>query len=335
MPDSIIDRSGAEALIPEDYFAEIQQGVTAQSIVLAAGRRLPNMQRNQKRFPVLDVLPIAYFNNANSSPNDISYKKTSRAAWEDKFIDAEELSVIVPVPENVLDDSEFDIWGEIRPLIVEAFGNKIDGAVFFGQSAPNAWPENITAGAIAAGNAVELNSITVDGRTDLYNDLLAEDGVLSLLEADGYMANGHVTDPSFRGKLRGLRDDDGQPLFKRSLNTNQDMQASTNYELDGAPMFFMSNGAFDPTVARLVSGDWRQLVYSIRKDITTKVLTEAVIQDPDTKDIVYNLAQQDMIALRVVMRLGWQIPNPVNRLNPDSETRYPFSVLVPEGSLPT
>ena len=47
----------------------------------------------------------------------------------------------------------------------------------------------------------------------------------------------------------------------------------------------------------------QQLVYSIRQDITVKILDQGVIQDPETKDIVYNLAQQDMIALRVVMRL--------------------------------
>src|SRR5690625_5681388 len=80
------------------------------------------------------------------------------------------------------------------------------------------------------------------------------------------------------------------------------MQATTNYELDGAPIDFMANGAWDNDKAELITGDFRQLVYAIRKDVTTKLLTEAVLQDPETGDIVYNLAQQDMVALRVVMR---------------------------------
>ena len=42
-----------------------------------------------------------------------------------------------------------------------------------------------------------------------------------------------------------------------------------------------------------------------------KAADQGVIQDPSTKAIVYNLAQQDMVALRVVMRMGWSaLPTP-------------------------
>jgi len=44
-------------------------------------------------------------------------------------------------------------------------------------------------------------------------------------------------------------------------------------------------------------------------------------------NIIYNLAQQDMVALRAVMRLGFALPNPINRMNPTAATRYPFAVL--------
>lgn len=320
----IIDRSGAEALMPDDAVREILTGVVEKSTVLEYGRRLPDMASAQRRLPISDALPMAYFNNAGEDPNDISYKRLSRASWKNKFIDAEELSVIIPIPENVLEDADYDIWEQIRPQILEAIGAAIDGAVIFGHNAPNVWPTNIVDAAIAAGN------VTVEGTgTDLYDDLLAEDGVISHVEVDGYMPTAHISYPGFRGKLRGLRDLQGNPLFKRSLNTRQDIQATTNYELDGAPIDFMANGAWDNDKAELITGDFRQLVYAIRKDVTTKLLTEAVLQDPETGDIVYNLAQQDMVALRVVMRLGWNVPNPPNRLAPDENTRYPFAVLAP------
>ena len=76
----------------------------------------------------------------------------------------------------------------------------------------------------------------------------------------------------------------------------------------------------------MIAGDFTKAVYAIRQDVTYKVLTEAVISDADG-NIVFNLAQQDMVALRVVMRLGVQIANPVTRRA--GTNGYPFAVLTP------
>lgn len=112
------------------------------------------------------------------------------------------------------------------------------------------------------------------------------------------------------------------------------MQGPTQYALDGAPMYFPMNGAFDTSVAQLIVGDWSQAVYSVRQDITVKILDQGVIQDPSTKEIVYNLAQQDMIALRVVFRMGWALPNPATRLDED-RLYVPFAYLEPATAVTT
>lgn len=106
------------------------------------------------------------------------------------------------------------------------------------------------------------------------------------VEESGYDVNGILGGVGLKGKFRMMTDEIGQPL-----NTT---------EIGSINRYFMDNGVWDKTKSTLVLGDFNQAVYSIRQDITYKVLTEAVIQDPADGSILYNLAQDDMVALRVV-----------------------------------
>lgn len=306
----IIDRTGAASLIPEENAREIIQGVVTQSAVLQRGRKLPNMSSKTYKMPVLDMLPIAYFVNG-----DTGAKKTTKQAWDKKFITAEEIAVIVPIPEAVLDDSDYDIWGEVKPRVIEAFGKVIDGAVLFDLDKPSTWRDGVVTTATKAGSVVTL--ATGD---DLYDKIMAEEGIIAKIEGSGYFVNGHMADISMRAKLRGLKDTTGNPIFK------SDMQNGTTYSLDGSPMNFPNNGAFDKSKALMISGDFSQLVYAIRQDITFKLFTEGVVQNTDGS-IAYNLMQNDMVALRAVMRLGWEIPNPINSMKTDKTKRCPFAIL--------
>ena len=309
--NNMIDRTGAEALISEQVSKEIIQGAVENSTILRMGRKLPNMTSNKTRMPVLDLLPLAYWVDGDSG-----FKQTSEMAWKNKYINAEELAVIIPIPEAVLDDADYDIWGEVKPRAVEAIGKKIDGAVLFGTDKPTSWRSDIVSSATSAGNVVTFKS-----GDSLYDKIMSEDGVIAKVEESGFFVSGHMADITMRAKLRGLKDSTGDPIFK------QNMQGATNYALDGSPIDFPRNGAFDKTKALLISGDYSQLVYSVRQDVTYKILTEATIIDPSTKAVVYALAQQDMVALRIVMRLGWEVPNPINSLKPTEAQRFPFAVL--------
>lgn len=311
-----ITRSNAEALIPVQESHDIIQGVVEQSTVLQRGRRLANMTAAQYRMPVLDLLPVAYFVNGEGGS---AKKKLTTMAWDKKVIYAEEIAVIVPISEAVLDDADYDIWGEVRPRLIEAFGQKIDGAILFGQDKPQTWRDDVVTTATSAGAVVTLGS-------DLYDSILGEGGVIAKVEESSYFVNGHMADITMRAKLRGLKDTTGQPVFK------SDMQTGTTYTLDGSPMNFPRNGAFDRSKALMISGDFSQLAYSIRQDITFKIFDQGVIQDPATGDILYNLMQNDMVALRAVMRLGWEIPNPINAMVPDKTKRCPFAILTSAAS---
>lgn len=319
--NSIVTRTESDALIPEQASREIIKNVPQMSAVMSVARRLPNMSSHQFRMPVLSALATAYFiAGETQSARDYGLKQTTEQAWTNKYIYAEEIAAIVPIPENVIMDIEaggFDVWGEIRPSLEEAIGLAFDQAVMYGTNAPATWPDDLLTGAVAAGNDVVLGAVG-----DLYDDIMAENGLLNKVEVDGFNVTGHIGALTMKGKLRGLRGDDGQPLFVR------DMQGAAQYSLDGSPIVFPVNGSVDATQSLMFSGDFRQIVYSIRQDITWKILDQAIIQDSEGA-IVYNLAQQDMLAMRVTFRCGWQLPNPINRVQSVEASRYPIAVLKP------
>ena len=297
---AVISRTDVDSLIETQVANEIFEGVIKDSKALSMFRRLPNMTSDKTKLRVLDSLPVAYF--VDESTNN-GRKNTTKMAWDKKFINAAELAVIVPIKENVLNDSSIDIWSEVRPRIVEAFAKKIDNAMFFGVDKPTDWRAGLVPSVITAGAEV-----TETGK--LYSDI---NDVMTKVEESGYEVNGILGGVGLKGKFRMMTDTTGQPL-----NTT---------EIGSVRREFMDNGVWDKTKSTLIAGDFSQAVYAIRQDVTYKILDQAVIQDTDGS-ILYNLAQDDMVALRVVMRLGWEIPNPVNALN-ETATRFPFASLKP------
>jgi HK97 family phage major capsid protein len=310
--NQITARTDANALIPEEEASEILKGMTSKSKALALMRSV-RMSKKLKRMPVLSALPTAYFVNG-----DTGLKKTTKLAWENKYLEAEELAVIVPIPEAVLDDSDFDIWAEARPLLEEAIAIALDAAIFFGTNKPTSWAKSVAAHANDAGNEFVRGSVVGQ---DLAEDI---NKTMALVEADGFRPNGFVADLTFESPLRGLRDDNGSLLFLPSL------QAGTPPTLYGKPIVYSEGDDWDTDEADLFTGDWSNGIVGIRQDLTYKLLDQAVITD-DEGAIIYNLAQQDMVAMRVVARFGWQIANPVRRKNTSNSTRSPFAVLRPIG----
>ena len=305
----MITRQNAEALFSEDLVAEIIQGVTKQSAALRMFRRLPNMSSNIMRMRVLDALPMAYW--VNDSTNN-GRKNVTNAAWANKYIVPAEIAVIVPIKEDVLDDASIDIWGEIRPRLVEAIGKKIDQAIFVGVDKPSAWRADLLSSIAQAGAYVSQGSGTL---YSAINDAMVK------VEESGYNPSGIVGGVDVKGKFRMMLDTSGQPI--------------KGTEIDELPKAYIDNGAWDKTKAQMIVGDFTQAVYSIRQDITYKVLDQAIIQNPSDGEIMYNLAQEDMVALRVVMRLGWEIPNPITALQPDEAVRFPFAAIQAASALTT
>lgn len=306
--DSIISRSDAAALIPEDVTQRLLTGMVNESAALTLFPRVP-MSRAQQRMPVLSALPTAYFVNG-----DTGLKQTSEAAWTNKYLNAEELAVIVPIPENVIDDTDFDVWGMIQPLLEQAAGRALDAAIFFGTNKPASWPSDIVTAATAAGNNITR------GTANQASGLVAGDisSLFATVEADGYDVSGIIANRLYRGVLRNLRNLNGDRLAEVGPASAYDV--AIRFPMRG--LWPASSGQVD-----MIAGDFSEGILAVRSDFTYKILDQAVIQD-GTGAIVYNLAQQDMVAMRMTIRVAWQVANVLNYDQPTEASRYPFGIML-------
>lgn len=306
---TMIDRTKANGIIPEETIAGIIAGIRKSSVAMQLMRQLPNMSTRTAKQPVLASLPYADFVNGDSG-----MKITTDAMWKDKLLVVGEIAAIVPIPQNVLDDAEYDIWGEVQPLLIEQFGRVFDNQVFNGGNpkAPVEWPEGLIPMATTAGNVV-----TIGTGIDIAEDI---NQLFGKLEEEEYNITYIASQLSLQTKLRGLRDLNNQFIYSPPTGS----QPGNIYAV---PTLFVGRGTWDKTKATAIAGEWNNAVYAIRKDMTFEIFDTGVISD-DAGKVVFNLLQQDMVAMRAVMRLAWQVSNPID-IDRDMATSFPFAVLKP------
>lgn len=317
MAVNLVSRSDAAADVPADTAKLMIEGAMRNSAALSLFRQIP-MNRRQERIRVESALPLAYFVNG-----DTGLKQTSKMAWTDKLLVAEEIAVIIPIPENVVDDADYDLWGAIMPDAQEAIGKALDDAVFFGINKPSSWPSAIvTAAAAVTGGAVSVNSGTAtQAQGGIAQDFSA---LYALIEAFGFDVNGVMASRALRGILRAARSSQGVALAEFGQSQDSIWGVGVQYGARGSWPVGGATGTRNPIA---IAGDFSQGILGVRSDITAKMLDQAVIQDPATGAIAYNLAQQDMVALRLTARFGFQVSNFVTWEQGTEANRYPFGLL--------
>lgn len=306
-----ISRADALALLARQDLTEIIKPDTAQSAALASFRSI-RMTAGTASMPVLAALPTAGWVTDDASGDATGTKPTSKASWVGKNLVAEEMAVIVPIHENTLADSNFDIWGEVRPLVAQEFGRVLDAAVFFGTNKPATWTDPaLVPGAIAAGNS------TVEGTGDGTSTDLAGDfnEAFGMVEDDEFDVNAAFTGRFLRRSLRGLRDDAGQPIYLDALRSD-----GSTASIYGQDLFYVGNRSWDRTQAISLVGDRSKVVLGIREDVQVKLLTEATVGG-------INLAEKDMVALRFKFRVAYATAYSTAG---GEATDYPFAVITPK-----
>ena len=307
--NNLISRTEVQALVREQVSDIMLNDLQNSSAAMQLFNRI-DVPTNQTRFPVISALPTAYF-----VTGDTGVKQTTEVNWTNKYIDVEEIAAIVPVPDSVLEDAGFDIFGAVRPLLQNAIARTLDAAIFFGTNKPAAWPTDITTAAVAAGNVVTRGTATgtQGGIAEDFNQLLAK------LENDGYAATAAVANQTLRARLRSARGTDGQMLMDVNGGTNNIWGVPTAYPLVGQWPTGLS-------AAETFALQAENFILGVRRDFTVTIHNEGVITD-GAGLIQYNLMQQDMTAIRIVFRAGWQVSNPMNYQEGVEANRYPAAVM--------
>lgn len=294
--------------VPTEVVQEILAEAPAQSVALSQFKRA-RMSTKVQTQPVLSVLPEAFWVNG-----DTGLKQTTRAEWKNLSMTAEELAVLVPIPNALIDDSAIPLWEEIKPLLIEAVGKKVDLASIWGIEKPASWPTAMVPGAIAAGNVVAQGT-----GADLAVDIATLAG---LVADDGFDVNAFASGPGLNWELVSLRTETGTPIYGNPLALGQ---PGTLY---GFPFTAARNGSWQKDVAKIVGFDNQKFIIGLRQDFTFDLFDQMVIND-DTGKVIFNAAQQDSKVMRLVFRVGFQTANPLTRVNTDEATRYPAGVLTP------
>lgn len=299
-----ITRAEVASLIAEEYAPQIIKAATQGSTALQAFPTI-NLGTKTTNVPVLATVPEADW---VGDTDNTGVKPTSQATWTNKTIVAEEVAVILPIHENTLADATEDLLAQLAALGGQALGKKLDQAVFFGTDKPVTWTSlDILAAAVAAGNDFEVGT----AEDDLYG---------SILQAGEAVANNGF-DPQSIIARRGLA------FQLRNLRDGQDRLLLDGDSFAGLETFWNRNGAWDAAEATAFVVDPSTVRIGVREDVQVKFLDQATIGSGENQ---INLAERDMVALRIKARFGYVLGNPAT---PEAGTAaYGVAAIVPAGS---
>ena len=310
--NDLITRS--DVPIPTEEVGELLKVMPEESVLLKRARRQPMSTKTVKQ-TIMTTFPDAYWVDG-----DTGLKQTSKQSFQQPVMTAEELAVIAVVPDAVIDDSSLPIWETLRPYLAEAIGKKVDQAAIYGVDKPVSWPLALVPGAIAAGVITPGNLVATPANQRKDAGQLVADLGLKMARSAGANLSGLIAEAGTAWELDQIRDASRRPIYD-----------GTSGALRGVPFDELKNGAWSSvgtgdTAVPLIGVDWSQVYVGIRQDITVKMLDQAVISDAAGK-VIFNLAQQDAKALRVVFRVGYQAIMPVNHQQTDAAKRFPAGVI--------
>jgi HK97 family phage major capsid protein len=127
---------------------------------------------------------------------------------------------------------------------------------------------------------------------------------ISLIESYGLDPTGMITHPRIKHELRNLRDDNNQPIFETDMSI---CNPRDRYCLWGYPICFSAQVAdqTSPNGYEILIADFDKVIIGDRTGMQYTFSKDATLTSGSLDNI--NLFEQDMTAIRAVLRVGFLI----------------------------
>lgn len=207
------------------------------------------------------------------------------------------LAAIVPMTEEILEDSAINLTQLVATLFAEAVAKEEDIQFFAGTGSP--WTGILNNGSVnkvvqASGAAIQLTA----------------DDLLDMVDATptGALAGAkYYFHRSVLSLIRKLKDKDNNYIFQQPGNGLPGTIWNYPYETSDA---FPALSTVKDGDQYVLFGNLKQgAVFGDKQQLRVKMLDQATITDTDGSTVI-NLAEQDMVALRVVERVGYVVALP-------------------------
>ena len=290
-----INRTGGAAELPEQLATELITAVQHESVMLTMAHHVPTTTRDS-RIPVVSSLPQAAW--VTGTDPDVGLKSVTSMQILNEVLIAEELAAICVIPQNVVDDSNYDLWDAVRPELAKAIARSYDAACLFGVNAPTTFPPSLVAAATTAG-------VVVSG--DVYAN--ATDNPALVLQAativaqQGYNVSAAAVGPGWEFRTAASRT---TALSNNPVGGSMFPLILAGMPIRTRPLYW--NVAATNSIDAIVA-DWNLVLAGIRKDITLEPFNSGVISDATGK-VIQNLMQNDLVAIRATFRGGYYLATP-------------------------
>lgn len=290
-----ITRTTGAAELPEQLAADLIEAVQKESVILTMARKVPTTTRDS-RIPVVNSLPVASW--VTGADPDTGLKSVTAMQILNQQLIAEELATICVIPQNVVDDAQYNMWEAVRPELAKSIARAYDQAVMFGVNAPTTFPPSLVAAATTAGLVVSGD--TFANATD--NTALVLEAA-SLVSTQGYNVNRASVSPGWQFRVAAART---TALTNNPVGDEMFPLLLAGMPIRVNPLWWPAPATNGPDA---IVADWDMVIAGIRKDVTLEPFREGVITDATGK-VIQNLMQNDLTAIRATFRAGYYLATP-------------------------